>query len=283
MAPLTGCRFQENTFQRENTAEGCDRRQIEYRLSNAFEAMACASRFASSPILLIRSPSPSRPAKSSVFRSRPAGLRLRSADLRTRRRLLGGGSEYSPEDDYPNGRGASFGRAVELFNCGEYYQCHDFLEELWHGAEEPIRTLLHGVLQCAVGFHHLFNQNHRGAMMELGEGLCKLRKLDIEDGPFLQFEEEVSAALEFLYQTQKELAACTSEMCLAMDGSERSYQLLGSFAAGQHLYRLSFDQHGVAYITFFLAPENSSYEALKVKVPTLHATDEHLRAFEYRC
>lgn len=51
-------------------------------------------------------------------------------------------------------------------------------------------------------------QNHRGAMMELGEGLCKLRKMDFESGPFFQFEEEVSAALEFLYQTQKELAAC---------------------------------------------------------------------------
>jgi hypothetical protein len=45
-------------------------------------------------------------------------------------------------------------------------------------------------------------------MIQLGEGLCKLRKLSFEGGPFLQFEQEVSAALEFVYQTQKELAAC---------------------------------------------------------------------------
>ena len=45
-------------------------------------------------------------------------------------------------------------------------------------------------------------------MMELGEGLCKLRKMGFEDGPFLRFEEEISLALEFLYRTQKELAAC---------------------------------------------------------------------------
>ena len=25
-------------------------------------------------------------------------------------------------------------------------------------AQEPTRTLIHGILQCAVGFHHLFNQ-----------------------------------------------------------------------------------------------------------------------------
>lgn len=45
-------------------------------------------------------------------------------------------------------------------------------------------------------------------MMELGEGLCKLRKMGFESGPFLRFEQEISEALEFVYQTQKELAAC---------------------------------------------------------------------------
>ena len=24
--------------------------------------------------------------------------------------------------------------------------------------QEPTKTLIHGILQCAVGFHHLFNQ-----------------------------------------------------------------------------------------------------------------------------
>jgi len=55
----------------------------------------------------------------------------------------------------------SFDEAVTLFNGGEYYKCHDYLESLWHNAEEPSRTLIHGILQCAVGFHHLFNQVFR--------------------------------------------------------------------------------------------------------------------------
>lgn len=54
--------------------------------------------------------------------------------------------------------GASFSEAVELFNGGDYYKCHDALESLWNDAEDPARTLIHGVLQCAVGFHHLFNK-----------------------------------------------------------------------------------------------------------------------------
>lgn len=50
---------------------------------------------------------------------------------------------------------------------------------------------------------------------------------------FSRFEEEVTAALNFIYRTQKELAACTDDLCLTMDGSATSYQLLGNFAAGQ--------------------------------------------------
>ena len=45
-------------------------------------------------------------------------------------------------------------------------------------------------------------------MMELGEGLCKLRKMNFVSGPFHQFEQEISAVLDFIYQTQIELAAC---------------------------------------------------------------------------
>ncbi|KAL9676622.1 hypothetical protein QQ045_004838 [Rhodiola kirilowii] len=70
----------------------------------------------------------------------------------------------------------NFSDAVLLFNARDYYRCHDVLETLWNDSEDPARTLYHGILQCAVGLHHLFNQNHKGAMMELGEGLCKLRK-----------------------------------------------------------------------------------------------------------
>ncbi|KAK3267137.1 hypothetical protein CYMTET_24290, partial [Cymbomonas tetramitiformis] len=56
--------------------------------------------------------------------------------------------------------------AVELFNDGDYYGAHDVLEEMWHMAQEPERTAYHGILQVAVGLHHLLGDNHRGAMLE---------------------------------------------------------------------------------------------------------------------
>ncbi|PKA50518.1 hypothetical protein AXF42_Ash013733 [Apostasia shenzhenica] len=282
--------------------------------------MACAFTFVHQWISLHQSPSlslcprhcfsrisPSSPASGGALSHR----RTRAATGVCCRRY--GRSSAAGEDTI------CFERAVSLFNSGEYYRCHDCLEELWYEAEEPIRTILHGIIQCAVGFHHLFNQNHRGAMMELGAGLCKLRKVGFAGGPFLRFEQEMSAALEFVYQTQKELCCLdpgsvspffrdellapvlhfvsvdrgerglrgkrvglyherskesfhggqslparqedskfvrwlefrqinsilhfirtwfspgADDFCIALDGSEGSYQLLGSFAAGQNL------------------------------------------------
>ncbi|RLM58487.1 hypothetical protein C2845_PM18G14470 [Panicum miliaceum] len=264
------------------------------------------------------------------------GCRARNADLRCRRRLLTARGERPPPDDEdeedqqdPSSAPAGgFDAAVSLFNRGEYHACHDVVEDLWYGAEDPARTLLHGVLQCAVGFHHLFNQvlgpthpstdelldsvnelhmhannrsmdpefdannisiarwiglfvqNHRGAMMELGEGLCKLRKLNLDDDdPFSRFREEVADVLQFLYRTQKELAACTDYLCLTMDGSPSSYQLLGNFAAGQQLYRFEADDtdNGASSIIFSVSDDRTSQEAHhRVKLPTLHATEQNL-------
>ncbi|KAF8671620.1 hypothetical protein HU200_049946 [Digitaria exilis] len=213
--------------------------------------------------------------------------------IRCRRRLLTArGERPSHEDD---DEVAGFEAAVALFNRGEYHACHDVVEELWYAAEDPARTLLHGLLQCAVGFHHLFNQNHRGAMMELGEGLCKLRKLNLDDdnnNPFSLFRDDVSSVLQFLYRTQKELAACTDDMCLTMNGSPTSYQLLGDFAAGRQLYRLKAADTGDGVsmsIIFSLSDDDRASEPAAphtvVKLPTLHATEQNLtdlqRAYKF--
>ncbi|XP_027351943.1 uncharacterized protein LOC113862873 isoform X1 [Abrus precatorius] len=188
------------------------------------------------------------------------------------------------EDDDDDDEEHNFDEAVTLFNGGEYYKCHDYLEVLWNSAEEPARTLIHGILQCSVGFHHLFNQNHKGAMMELGEGLCKLRKMEFSNGPFQKFEKEISAVLDFIYQTQIELAACSEDICVAMDRSERSYQLLGEYASGKRVYDLELGLDASVYIVFCPQGSKSNHatEAPRVKLPKLKATMEHLIAYEYK-
>jgi len=68
-----------------------------------------------------------------------------------------------------------FGAAVELFNQGQWYPCHDGFEELWHETQGSSRKALQGILQIAVAHIHLERGNRRGATVLLGEGLGRLR------------------------------------------------------------------------------------------------------------
>lgn len=64
--------------------------------------------------------------------------------------------------------------AVTQFNNREFYACHDTLEALWLEAIEPNRMFYQGLLQIGVGYYHLLNNNWRGALILLGEGLSRL-------------------------------------------------------------------------------------------------------------
>jgi len=67
-----------------------------------------------------------------------------------------------------------FWRGIGEFNEQEFYNCHDTLEALWLEAGEPERTFYQGILQIAVGLYHAGNENWRGSLMLLGEGISKL-------------------------------------------------------------------------------------------------------------
>ncbi len=67
-----------------------------------------------------------------------------------------------------------FWEAIRLFNAGEWYASHDGLEELWHETAGPMRPVLQGILQLAVGQLHLERGNRRGATILTGEGLGRL-------------------------------------------------------------------------------------------------------------
>ena len=66
-------------------------------------------------------------------------------------------------------------QAIDLFNAGDWYACHDVFEELWHECQGPSRKALQGILQIAVSQLHLQRGNLRGATVLLGEGLGRSR------------------------------------------------------------------------------------------------------------
>ncbi len=52
---------------------------------------------------------------------------------------------------------------VRLFNQGEYFACHDVLEELWTETLGPERTFYQGLIHAAVSLFHFEEGNLGGA------------------------------------------------------------------------------------------------------------------------
>lgn len=50
---------------------------------------------------------------------------------------------------------------IDKFNEGEFYECHDLLEEIW--MEDKSNKFLQGLLQLAVGLYHFECGNIKGA------------------------------------------------------------------------------------------------------------------------
>ncbi|MCS6872710.1 MAG: DUF309 domain-containing protein [Anaerolineae bacterium] len=54
-------------------------------------------------------------------------------------------------------------RGLQEFNRGEYYECHETLEEAWMTETRPIRNLYRAILQVSVAYYHILRGNYDGA------------------------------------------------------------------------------------------------------------------------
>jgi len=64
-------------------------------------------------------------------------------------------------------------RGIAQFNRGDWFDCHETLEELWVGEKGELRDFYQGMLQLAVALHHWRNGNFKGALTLL-KGGCEL-------------------------------------------------------------------------------------------------------------
>ncbi|MBI2848931.1 MAG: DUF309 domain-containing protein [Chloroflexi bacterium] len=62
-------------------------------------------------------------------------------------------------------------KGIEEFNRGQFFECHDTLEELWRLEKGPVRSFYQGILQIGVAFYQLLRGNYRGAVKLLDSGL----------------------------------------------------------------------------------------------------------------
>jgi predicted metal-dependent hydrolase len=65
-------------------------------------------------------------------------------------------------------------RGIELYRAGEFFECHEVLEELWTPARGPHRLYLQALIHFAVAFYHQQRSNPLGAQRQLRKALRKL-------------------------------------------------------------------------------------------------------------
>jgi predicted metal-dependent hydrolase len=77
-------------------------------------------------------------------------------------------------DESPSGK---LLQAIGEFNRGDWFECHETLEDLWVGEEGEVRYFYQGVLQVAVALHHWRGGNFGGAVSLLKSGADYLRRV----------------------------------------------------------------------------------------------------------
>ena len=83
------------------------------------------------------------------------------------------------------------GDGINFFNAGRYFEAHESWEDLWRTTKGPLRLFYQGLVQAAVGLHHLNRGNLNGARAQLSKSIAKLseypaRFCRIDNGKLVQ-------------------------------------------------------------------------------------------------
>jgi hypothetical protein len=95
--------------------------------------------------------------------------------------------------------------AVTQFNKGQYWECHETLEEIWILEEYPLRLFYHGLIKAAVGLLHLERHNQLGASL-------KLRDAQFTLAPFIPSMMGIDIA-KLLDDIKQRLELIDSDLC----------------------------------------------------------------------
>src|SRR5438477_9940125 len=65
---------------------------------------------------------------------------------------------------------------INFFNTGRYFEAHESWEDLWRVTRGPLRLFYQGLVQAAVGMHHLSRGNQNGGRAQITKSLAKLEE-----------------------------------------------------------------------------------------------------------
>lgn len=82
-----------------------------------------------------------------------------------------------PDSPFPTSGGAAppeLQTAISQFNRGQYFACHETLEDLWLDERSQLRLFYQGVLLVGIGLLHLQRRNEPGGRGVLERGCRQL-------------------------------------------------------------------------------------------------------------
>ena len=80
-----------------------------------------------------------------------------------------------------------FQKGIKAFNDRKFYDAHEYWEELWLDYKLDDSKFIQGLIQLAVSYYHLFNNNLNGAKSMISKCMGKLenfnktRGIDVDD------------------------------------------------------------------------------------------------------
>ena len=84
-------------------------------------------------------------------------------------------SLYSKKKSFKVGIEGEIKKGVLLFNEGFYFECHEFLEEIWRKEKGREKEFLKGLIHAAVAFYHLEYENYKGTINYLRRSYKRLK------------------------------------------------------------------------------------------------------------
>ena len=97
------------------------------------------------------------------------GNRRKLDELWLRKLESDGGRSFLP--DCPGRVPKELHAAVEQFNAGLFWECHETLEDVWRRTPYPLRFFYHAIIKLAVGLYHASRHNQRGSRKKLFDGV----------------------------------------------------------------------------------------------------------------
>ena len=87
-------------------------------------------------------------------------------------------SLFFKKEAFKGGIEGEIKKGVLLFNEGFYFECHEFLEEVWRKEKGREKEFLKGLIHVAVAFYHLEYENYKGTINYLRRSYRRLKEFE---------------------------------------------------------------------------------------------------------